>query len=515
MFTFEFIYNTIPFWPCIIPFLWILSRFAMEFKELVTEEHKLLRLTSGAEIAQAVQDRELSKIGAERYTSKRELAIEQSLWKRPPLRLSTPRRGLPSYTRYNEVSLGTTEASKLQRLPDEILLIIVSFLSSTTDRECLIAFFHLQQVSRRLRRLMQDRKFLHHPFSHKDCCQWCSGGHKDRHTLAEVPSKERHCFQHKVGATQSEGLGKLIRKNTTCERCQKHRDERERSAIDINCKFQALNPSRWLYCVDCRTTHPEICFPSARNTWPSCIGHQGSIRLCSHKTLSGRYIKVLVDRRINIEPIGGTGVFIAGCDHKDHKRPCSEGRRPQVYAMTLPSREIVLLIFWRGHSGSDPSVFHRSGYLRQEKVQDAIRKIRTQGGSYLVAQRGLNSMAEWDFIAEIDGSEVPSPGLIKLRGGWASINHQSSHAGNPFRLLNMTCGHCEKDKGCIVLTYLRRIRFKYPTPRGERLCHDWFHAIDPTSYTYSGHSGVPETCGETSCRNHYAEKVGEDHPILD
>ncbi|CVK85865.1 uncharacterized protein FMAN_06637 [Fusarium mangiferae] len=244
----------------------------MEFEQLVIEEYELLRLTSRAEIAQAVRDRELSEIGAECYTSKRELAIERSLWKRPPLQLSTPRRGLPSCTRHTEVSFGTTEASKLQRLPDEILLITVSMLSSTTERECLIASFHLRQVSGRLRRLMQDNKFLHHPFSHKDCCQWCFGSHKDRHTLAEVASKERHCFQHKVGATQSEGLGKLIRMDITCERCQKHRDERERSAIHITCKFQALDSSRWLYCVDCSVMHPEMCFPSARNTWPSCIG---------------------------------------------------------------------------------------------------------------------------------------------------------------------------------------------------------------------------------------------------
>jgi hypothetical protein len=95
----------------------------------------------------------------------------------------------------------------------------------------------------------------------------------------------------------------------------------------------------------------------------------------------------------------------------------------------------------------------------------------------MVPQRGVNALAEWDSVAKIDGSESISPDLIKLRGGWASQDPGRPHACSPFRTLKMACGHCEKEKGCIVVTYLRRICFDMPETSGGGLPHDWFHAM--------------------------------------
>ncbi|KAI3576085.1 hypothetical protein IWW34DRAFT_835354 [Fusarium oxysporum f. sp. albedinis] len=107
---------------------------------------------------------------ADAETNERETAIELSLWKKPPF--STLGNGLPHQTQlfHDHVSLGSPEPSRLQRLPDEILLMISSWLSSKGDRECVLAFFALRQVSRRFRRLMHGVEF---------CCQWCSDGYED------------------------------------------------------------------------------------------------------------------------------------------------------------------------------------------------------------------------------------------------------------------------------------------------------------------------------------------------
>ncbi|KAH7259040.1 uncharacterized protein BKA55DRAFT_536744 [Fusarium redolens] len=174
----------------------------------------------------------------------------------------------------------------------------------------------------------------------------------------------------------------------------------------------------------------------------------------------------------------------------------------------------VVLIFWRGHSGGDPSIFHPSGYLYKKNLQDAIQKIRLTGGYHLIPRRGVKAMAEWDSIVEIDRSEAISPDLIKLRGGWASMDRGRPHACSPFRPLKVACGHCEKEKGCIALTYLRRICFDMPKSNMGGLPHDWFHAIDTASYIYFGHSGVPETCSDTSCRYHYGEEMVTGYPVV-
>ncbi|SCO42867.1 uncharacterized protein FFMR_07027 [Fusarium fujikuroi] len=105
----------------------------------------------------------------------KESAIEQSLWKMPPS--STLGNGLPYRTEliHDHIGPRSPESSRLQRLLDELLLMIISYLSHG-DSEGGLVFFALQQVSRRFRRLMQDAEFRHHYFSTHFCCQWCSGG---------------------------------------------------------------------------------------------------------------------------------------------------------------------------------------------------------------------------------------------------------------------------------------------------------------------------------------------------
>ncbi|CVK85350.1 uncharacterized protein FPRN_06773 [Fusarium proliferatum] len=356
----------------------------------------------------------------------KESAIEQSLWKTPPS--STLGNGLPHRTEliHDHIAPRSPESSRLQRLPDELLLMIISYLSHG-DSEGGLVFFALQQVSRRI---------ISQPTS-------AASGALEVMKIVRIPQEIRGGWQ--------------------------------------------------------------LAMPNG-----VCIGRQGHIRLCSHKTLTYDDIKGRIDGGQH----GEDRIFLGSCDHEDHSRPCVEGQGPQAFATKLPGGMTVILIFWRGHSGGDPSVFHPSGYLYKTKLKDAVQNIRLQGGRHMTPQRGLNAMAEWDSIMEIDGSESISPDLIKLRGGWASEDPGRPHACSPFRTLKVACGHCEKERGCIVMTYLRRICFDMPEINGGGLPHDWFHALDTASYEYSGHRGVPETCHHTSCRYHYGEGMVTSYPLV-
>lgn len=441
----------------------------------------------------------------------KESAIEQSLWKTPPS--STLGNGLPHRTEliHDHIAPRSPESSRLQRLPDELLLMIISYLSHG-DSEGGLVFFALQQVSRRFRRLMQGAEFQQHYFSTYFCCQWCSGGYEDCSNSSRDPWRVRHCFEYSLPFPWLKAeVGKLIRTDYACKSCRKRRNSRTNS---ITCKFQALDSYTWSWskCDPCGVEHPNACFNRWQLAMPNgvCIGRQGHIRLCSHKTLTYDDIKGRIDGGQH----GEDRIFLGSCDHEDHSRPCVEGQGPQAFATKLPGGMTVILIFWRGHSGGDPSVFHPSGYLYKTKLKDAVQNIRLQGGRHMTPQRGLNAMAEWDSIMEIDGSESISPDLIKLRGGWASEDPGRPHACSPFRTLKVACGHCEKERGCIVMTYLRRICFDMPEINGGGLPHDWFHALDTASYEYSGHRGVPETCHHTSCRYHYGEGMVTSYPLV-
>ncbi|KAH7259026.1 uncharacterized protein BKA55DRAFT_723881 [Fusarium redolens] len=179
---------------------------------------------------------------------------------------------------------------------------------------------------------------------------------------------------------------------------------------------------------------------------------------------------------------------------------------PRVFATNYSGYGIMLHILWQGHSGSDPSILHQSGYLHRHKLNESLKKIRQKGGRHLLPQSGTNTLPEWNAISEIDRSEVVSTeeDLIKLRGGWGYMNRERRHDLTHLGPERIACGHCKNDKSCIVVNYHSKIRFTDGGFHGPP--HEWFHAIDRKSYVYNGTVGVPETCHDDGCRNYYKGK---------
>ncbi|KAF5987544.1 hypothetical protein FBULB1_1933 [Fusarium bulbicola] len=376
-----------------------------------------------------------------------------------------PTRGidLSLFTRpqKDQTSSSSSEPSMLQRLPDEVLLRIVSGISDPNDKSSLFAFFALRQVSRRFRRLLQAEDFVNHPFSRKGCCQMCADGCNDKYTSPICPPGGHHCFGYKsVGEVQKIGLkgpfkikgvwgaggfGDFIRSYTTCKNCQKSREHRIKADYSTTCKFGPCHSEELLHCHSCERDHPPSCFSQDQAKLPSgrvCIANEGYIRICGHKTLTRAEIKLLLLSEVP----DYTPVFVTSCEHPEHKVSCNGNfdytdQTPRVFAIKTNDLGIMLHVLWQGHSGSDRSILHESGYLHNMTVLGPER---------------------------------------------------------------IACGHCRYDKSCIVVNYHRKIRFSYQGVNWAPA--EWFHAIDRESYVYNGPAGVPETCNIDACRNSYVGK---------
>ncbi|SCO42851.1 uncharacterized protein FFMR_07011 [Fusarium fujikuroi] len=448
--------------------------------------------------------------------------VERQIGRKPLI----PNRGrchsLLTGHRKDQISHSPSGPSMLQRVPDEILLMIVSCLSDPDDKPSLFAFFALRQVSRRFRCLLQADDFITHPFSREGCCQQCSDGCQDKHTSPICPPGGHHCFDYKsVGEIDKRGpifegkwgvggFGDFIRSYTTCKDCQESREGRIKAGYSTTCKFAPCGSQEYLHCHSCDADHPSSCFSKDRAKLPegrACIANEGYIRIYEYKTLTRADIELLLPDEVpDYRP-----VFLTSCDHPEHKVPCSENfdytdQTPRVFATNPDGLGIMIHILWQGHSGSDRSTLHKSGYIHRHKLNDSLGRIRQNGGSLLLPQRGPNTLPEWNVISEIDCSEVVSSeeDLIKLRGGWGYTNRQRRHNTAALGPERIACGHCRYDKNCIVVNYHRKIPFW--NQYSSWASHEWLHAIDRKSYVYNGPAGVPETCDVGTCRNSFVGK---------
>jgi hypothetical protein len=316
----------------------------------------------------------------------------------------TPTRGISlsmlARLRKDQTSYSRSEPSMLQRLPDEILLMIVSYISGPRDEGSLFAFFALRQVFRRFSRLLQAEDFITHPFSRKRCCQMCSDGFKDKHT-SQFQLNGPHCFQYtsvrevKVigGDVRTKRrwrpgrLADFIRRSTTCKNYQDNREARIKAGYPATCKFSHSHSEELLHCHSCDMDHPPLCFSEDQAKLRGgrvCIANEGCIRICEHKKLTRADIKLLPGG----VPDDGL-VFVTSCDRPDHKVPCSDNseyidQTPSVFVTNPGGSGVILNVLWRGHSGSDRSILHSSGYLNRHQLYDSLRKIGQNGGYLLL-----------------------------------------------------------------------------------------------------------------------------------
>ncbi|CVK85718.1 uncharacterized protein FMAN_06727 [Fusarium mangiferae] len=401
-------------------------------------------------------------------------------------------------------------ASKLAVLPEEIILNIINLIYEGTDQQSRFAFFVLRQVSRQFRRLTKDKMFLSHPFSDRDCCAWCVG-YKTDSTIARLKHsnwvfRKTHCFERKTRCEDTTRLANLVRKDKICEECQVEVDKRQRRGVSLTCKFAARDNRDWVYCSICYVEHPSSCFSREelqKESNRACIAKTGYVRLCEHKVLFWYDLKHQAMRPGGFDEI-------QSCRHPSHLEndlrhnefPTAklvgsyDGILSLSLSLTVVSAERCQTLM----TGQNSSV-------AADQVLEAIESVRRHGAQCILPERNTKAPPEMDAFVTPDihaGEEGmwtpirkwPKHGELKDRDDWGKRPNGLSVFCEPrhYGLNQSTTRLC--------FLYERKIRVRNSDWNGPS--HDWYHAISPESYTYSGPPGVPGTCSSPSCRNYYS-----------
>ncbi|KAM5379380.1 hypothetical protein ACJZ2D_004078 [Fusarium nematophilum] len=376
-------------------------------------------------------------------------------------------------------ALHNANQSRIYSLPDELF---VAILSSVADDPA--SFFCLRQVSYRFRRIVDDYEFREHPFTMYPKCSSCSGK-KVKH------DRRRPCFAclgHNTGPYgQLPGLFKDIksrlRRDLYCKECQHSIQERENDGIPTSCKFAPRDENDWLYCSGCAMDHPSAAFSPAQREQGSrrtCVGMQGHVRLCQHKVISWADVQACV--RLDGGPSHRT---IVVCKHADHVDNCwLRGSRslPTAYVSVHKGQAQNVILRWNPHTGIQ-------GYCASD-VRAAARRYRADAAPFIAPEQHEGHLPEMECFKKardylynngLDFSYSPGPRCISVTSCRRNV---------------------PQGKGsCLSFSYRRYIYIG--THLNGIPSHEWFHALDRTSYEWQGANGVPETCADSACRNHY------------
>lgn len=429
---------------------------------------------------------------------------------------------------------------ELNGLPDEVMIHIIHHIYQGNDKPSIFAFFVLRQVSRRFRRLTQDRQFLSHVFSSDDCCRVCSQPNALWQACCDEPrpyfsswgerrgySDEKHCFGHKINREDSKGLGDLIRNESLCTA---FKDARKKQRMALNCKFAARNVWDWEFCTACKVKHPSLCFSAGQKV---CIARTGYIRLCEHKIIYWhdfeRFIRDLV-------PDGGGGgathrEVLMVCRHPSHRTPCSVGNYAAPIATLVRSKDqYYLSLDYDMFTNPNLAPKHTPhGYDKKKgtiylpflTVKQAIQPVRQNCAQYFAPERLSGLLLELGCIY-IDQSSSSSDlvGILDPYLLWKRTRYHGTPGSVSSSVKSRPCPrrNHKKNNSCISLQYSRFIMLNmHPSQRLPCLnipSHEWFHEIRRVSYLYQGPSCVAETCHNPSCRNHYSMTPSSSHPAV-
>lgn len=161
--------------------------------------------------------------------------------------------------------VGSERHSRLGRLPDELLVKIMSCLAL----EDVLRLRHASRIFMRL---------------------FSSGPLFKSHHLTEKQDSRRFCDTVRIWAAPSASFSRQEQGHhlSMCSDCSKFRDG------DI--LGRTLLPNMpWLYCSGCRTMHREMHFSKLQRREKDDsrvrVGHEGCIKLCDHNYLNIRQVK--------------------------------------------------------------------------------------------------------------------------------------------------------------------------------------------------------------------------------
>ncbi|KAF4978472.1 hypothetical protein FZEAL_5158 [Fusarium zealandicum] len=303
-------------------------------------------------------------------------------------------------------SFYNTTYSPIYRLPDEVVMNILQQLAKGEDKLSLFSFFHLRQVSRRFRRLVNDGEFQKHPFSSFNHCKSCDHGTMVAHARRDRDIPSTHCFEHSVSQAQASGLSSYHRKDNLCIECQKMFHLRKKSNQSTLCKFARGHRNDWLVCSDCLMYHPTSAFSLKEQKKKSdrriCIGKEGYIRLCQHVVISWQDIKPLIQSLKQ----GGDLIKIKVCQDASHTHNCKQANSWPTASLGLSIwTGTYLKLEWQTHTGPMPGQKGGSKQYSARDLRIVTRAIRCKGAEYLCPEQAAGHLPEMECFAFSKGCD--------------------------------------------------------------------------------------------------------------
>ncbi|KAK4215432.1 hypothetical protein QBC37DRAFT_398701 [Rhypophila decipiens] len=240
-----------------------------------------------------------------------------------------------------------------------------------------------------------------------------------------------------------------------------------------------------LYCSGCKCRHPARAFSQAERRKPDrriCIGREGYVRLCEHKTLTWAQVEEAL-RNITIE----ANITIQAQGYRQYPSPFFE-EREEVCDMCRMSND----------NGT------RMRFRLREGTVDLVLYVEWESNLCL-GDRRVNSMAR-DWRCKNRRCQGPEKGTAS--------RHFCDKANDPkkcTRSIMLPTFHSKTISFGAIRLHLPPFKPGEPPEAWLRFNphHDWFHAVDPMSYTHEdsrhSQSSSPDLdmllhlCKDSSC----------------
>ncbi|KAF5687089.1 hypothetical protein FCIRC_2477 [Fusarium circinatum] len=282
-------------------------------------------------------------------------------------------------------------------------------------------------------------------------------------------------------------------------------DKIQRDYVSLTCKFAAQDNKDWVFCYKCFVEHPSSCFSREelqKESKRACIAKTGYVRPCEHKVLSWDDIEPQTTR-------AGGFIEIENCTHPSHLEndlPHKEIPSAKISGYHGGKLSLSLSLTVVSAERCQNLVTSKTSSVAADQVLEAIQSVRRHGAQCIVPERSTKAPIEMDAFITPDNPATEERMWIPIRKWPKGVepkdrNDWENHANG----LSVFCEprHYGPDKSITRLCFLYETKICVRNSDWYGPSHDWYHAISPESYTYSGTSGVPGTCSSPSCRNHY------------
>ncbi|KAH0437921.1 hypothetical protein CcaCcLH18_03597 [Colletotrichum camelliae] len=278
--------------------------------------------------------------------------------------------------------------------------------------------------------------------------------------------------------------------------------------------FANRNPSGWkrskarceLYCSRCKQLHTASLFSAAeRNKAPVeriCIGREGYIRLCEHKTFNWDDFVRVSSEASKSPRDGGDLRNLRLCKHASHQ----PGLPPVEYNADLFDQWVYL----------EKTVHMSFPHWRKNKHATRGRVIPRKGHDTLTpwVASTLTFASACITKAEKYSNLCFTPKHQKPQVGWQPAL-VALGPENAVWCLDSEFRRCGKHKKCLKLFLTRS--FSATDNRGRAMTPSspqWYLALDPASHHLTEDDEFKEVtwCEDQACRNYYKFRVEPDGP---